>query len=159
MQDRRPFKQSQKHIAFDKDRHRETLFIRLTDPLGGSLLRGQRCYFGYTSRRYRRISGIMLSTRVENTSWNWSGGGLIPTAGLLRSVTLNIIAKSGKTFLLENFPLARLTPLNSPANYNYGGLIVRFDLDADMHASYLQYSGPAIGGGYTVPLTFSFWED
>ena len=157
--DDRHLKEAEKHCDFDHDSLRETFFIKLNDPLGGNLIQGNRCYFGYASRRYRRITGIELQTRNINGSWDWANYGQIPRYSTLTAVLLNIVGRNGK-LLLENFPLARLSSLVAPIwGYNNGGKIVRFDLDADLQASYLTYVNPTpIGGGYTVPLTFSFDE-
>lgn len=148
-----------RHVIADKDSCRETLMIRLQDAGGGALTLGQRCYFGYTTSRYRRVTGIALGSPASNPSFIWVPYGLVPPATSLRSFTVTLVSRDGKTFVLENFPIARLSPLILPLNFNYGGKIVRFDMWVDLQSSFVQYNNPgAIGAGYILPLTFSFAE-
>lgn len=148
-----------RHVIADKDSCRETLMIRLQDAGGGVLTSGQRCYFGYTTSRYRRVTGISLGSAATPPGYVWPTYGLVPPVTGLKSFTLTLVARDGKSFILENFPVSRLSPLTVALNFNYGGKIVRFDMWVDMQSSFVQYNNPgAIGAGYILPLTFSFAE-
>lgn len=148
-----------RHVLADKDSCQETLMIRLQDANGGVLTVGQRCYFGYTTSRYRRVTGISLGAQYQQPSQNWPPYGLVPSVTSLKSFTLTLVARDGKSFLLENFPVTRLSPGNEPLNYNNGGKIIRFDLWVDLQSSFVQYNSfGVISSNYYLPLTFSFAE-
>lgn len=148
-----------RHVIADKDSCRETLMIRLQDANGGVLTIGQRCYFGYTTSRYRRIKGISLGSQYAQPSQQWSPYGLVPSVTSLKAFTLTLVARDGKSFLLENFPVTRLSPGKEALNYNNGGKIIRFDLWVDLQSSFLMYNSPGvISANYFLPLTFSFAE-
>lgn len=142
------------HARLDKDAHAETLFIALRGSSGPTLQQGQRCYFGYTSARYRQVTGIQNAS-YGRTFWTASQTYTIPARVIQSYFTLTLIDKNGDR-VIEDMPVVRLGWLNNVINF--GGKIMRFDIEVDMHESFLTFIAPVslASTNLTIPLTFYF---
>lgn len=142
------------HARLDEDTHAETLFISLRGQSGPTLQQGQRCYFGYTSQQFRRVTGIQNAS-YGKTFWTASQTYTIPARAVQSWFTLTLIDRNGER-RIEDMPLVRLGWLNNIINF--GGKIMRFDIDVNMHESFLTFIAPSslASTNLTIPLTFYF---
>lgn len=145
---------AERHAKLEKDTHAETLFISLRGQSGPTLIQGQRCYFGYTSAQYRRVTGIQNAS-YGKTFWTASQTYTIPSRAVQSWFTITLIDRKGER-VIEDMPLVRLGWLNSIINF--GGKIMRFDIEVNMHESYLTFIAPAslASSNLSIPLTFYF---
>lgn len=142
------------HARLDEDTHAETLFISLRGQSGPTLQQGQRCYFGYTSQQFRRVTGIQNAS-YGKTFWTASQTYTIPARPIQSWFTLTLIDRNGER-RIEDMPLVRLGWRNNIIDF--GGKIMRFDIDVNMHESFLTFIAPAslASTNLTIPLTFYF---